>query len=163
MAIAYLSQGSNLGNRKKFISDSLVALSKLPSTEILDKSSIYESQAMSLDKNTTSPPYLNTIIKISTQVSAIELLAQLQEIEEKHGRKRKEKWGDRTLDIDIISFDGLIVKNSKLQLPHPHFQERNFILIPLLEIGVKQIAGIELEKLPCDRLGIKKICEAEDW
>ena len=163
MAIVYLSQGSNLGNREKFIKESFASLAKLPETSILKKSGIYESQALTPEASKQAPPYLNTILKISTTQKPSELLLQLQKIEKNFGRSRTTKWANRTLDIDIISFDDQILSSSSLTLPHPQFHLRNFVLIPLLEIGVEAIAGIKLVDLPCATEAITKIRRSDEW
>lgn len=121
--------GGNLGDRKKLIDDTRALLS---ATGTLKKaSSIYETVAWG---KLSDKEYLNQALWLETKLSPADLLHAAQTIEKKLGRFRDEKWGDRTMDIDILYYDNLVCKTEELTLPHPLIQERNFVLVPLVEI-----------------------------
>ncbi|WP_235295110.1 2-amino-4-hydroxy-6-hydroxymethyldihydropteridine diphosphokinase [Portibacter lacus] len=127
---AILHIGSNIGNRlkhlglcKKFIEDKAGNVTKT--------SAIYETEAWGLKDQKS---FLNQAFEIETELDIYELLSSCQEIEVLLHRKRDIRWGPRTIDIDIIFYDDLILKNEIIDLPHPRMHERNFVLFPLSEI-----------------------------
>lgn len=130
--IAYIGIGSNLGDRWENIQTATDETSNF--CTILSKSSIYETDPVEL-KN--QPKFLNTVIKIETNLSSKELLIKLHEIEHKLGRNRaiEAKNGPRAIDIDILFYNDEIVKSTDLEIPHPRLHERNFVLTPLREIA----------------------------
>jgi 2-amino-4-hydroxy-6-hydroxymethyldihydropteridine diphosphokinase len=99
--------------------------------KILKQSSIYETKAWGIQDQ---PDYLNQIITIQTSLSPEQLLSEFQKIEIQLGRTKNEKYGPRIIDIDILFYDNLIINTPTLTIPHSQIQNRNFILIPLLEI-----------------------------
>ena len=129
---AYLAIGSNLGNKIGNIEMTKFELEKYK-IKILKSSSGYLSDSW---PDPTMPNYINIIIKIKTSLAPLELLKICKLIELKLGRVRSVKNAPRTCDIDIIDYDKIIlnIKNSKLILPHPRMNERNFVLLPLFEI-----------------------------
>jgi len=129
--ITYLSLGSNLGDRKEYLDFALEEIKKLSDTEIVKTSAVHETKAWG---KTEQPDFLNMAAAVSTKLSPENLLLALQKIEHKAGRKREEKWGPRTLDIDILLYGDITYHSSILTLPHPHMFERNFVMIPLREI-----------------------------
>ncbi|MDN3588895.1 2-amino-4-hydroxy-6-hydroxymethyldihydropteridine diphosphokinase [Pedobacter aquatilis] len=129
---AYLLLGGNLGDRKKNLEDAIEHLGKEVG-EILLKSSIYETAAWG---KTDQPAFLNQAISISTKLTALEVLEKALSIEEKLGRIRKEKWGERLIDIDLILFGSEVINiEGKLQIPHPQMANRKFVMLPLAEIA----------------------------
>jgi 2-amino-4-hydroxy-6-hydroxymethyldihydropteridine diphosphokinase len=129
--IAYLLTGSNLGDRF----DNLINAKKQINEHtgiVLAASGYYETAAWGKEDQ---PDFLNQALKISTALSPIDLLHNLLDIEKSLGRKRNEKWGSRTIDIDILMFDNIALDSPELCLPHKHMHERNFTLIPLMEIA----------------------------
>ena len=132
--IAYLAIGSNLGNKEKNI---CLAKYKLQNHQIklVKSSSNYETLSWPNKKN---PKFINTVVKISTNLSPLKLMKKCIEIEVELGRKKTKKNDPRTCDIDIIDYDQKVLKitnNQKLTIPHPEMHKRNFVLIPLFEIS----------------------------
>jgi len=131
--IAFLSIGSNLGNKKKNIESVKFKLKK-NNIKIIKSSKNYETLSWPNKKN---PKFLNTVLKIKTQLSPKDLMKKCLHIEKELGRIRNKKNEPRTCDIDIIDYDKKIIKNTKNQAlitPHPKMHKRNFVLLPLFEI-----------------------------
>ena len=131
MNTAYLGTGGNEGHTESFLEyaeNHLLALGH----KILSKSKIYETSAWG---NHDQPNFLNRVIKIETSKSPEELLADCLFIEKSLGRERKDKWGPRKIDIDILFFNAEIIRREELTIPHPFIQERKFVLVPLNEIA----------------------------
>ena len=129
----YLSLGSNLGNRKSTIQNAYRHIRKFAS---IDKySRFYENEAVGFESATL---FLNTVICIRTELSPLHLLNRIQEIEKQLGRHREpnqKNYTSRTIDIDIIDYQGQIIAKKNLQIPHPKLKERFFVLEPLQEIN----------------------------
>ena len=132
---AVLSLGSNLGDRESTLRQAVADISALPQVVVLAASGLVETAAVKLDGiDTDAPAYLNAVVTVRTSLTPEELLSALGAIEQKHGRVRDVRWGDRTLDIDIVDFGGLRVDTDRLTLPHPRAAERGFVLVPWLEL-----------------------------
>ncbi|MBK0382406.1 2-amino-4-hydroxy-6-hydroxymethyldihydropteridine diphosphokinase [Pedobacter sp. SD-b] len=131
MCKVYLLLGGNLGNRENNISLALKHLQKLVGKAI-QMSSIYETEAWGVNDQ---PHFLNIAVAIETNLKPLELLAQTQKIENLLGREREAKWGARTMDIDILFYDGMVIQTEKLTVPHPFIAQRNFVLTPLNQIA----------------------------
>ena len=99
---------------------------------ILQKSSLYQTAAWGL---TDQADFLNQVVLLESSLTPNEILAEIQAIEKALGRERLVTWGPRTLDLDILFIDQELIQESDLQIPHPHIQDRKFILIPLHEIA----------------------------
>ena len=127
----FLSLGGNLGNREQNLKTSMQLINEKVG-RIIIQSSFYETAAWCL---TDQPSFLNCVIKIKSQFAPNELLNQLLSIEKRLGRERKIKWGSRVIDIDILSYNNEIINDDDLKIPHPFLHERNFVLIPFLEIA----------------------------
>ncbi len=132
MTLVYLALGSNLDNPEKHLQTALEELSALSGAHIKAVSSIYQSPAVGPGEQ---PDYLNAVLRLSTTMSASQLLEATQAIESKHGRERKVRWGARTLDIDILLYGSEEIHTPGLQVPHPRMSQRNFVLYPLAEIA----------------------------
>lgn len=131
MTDVYLSLGTNLGDRVAYLKKAVAKISSLEGLNLVKESKIYETTPWGkLDQ----PNFLNICLKISTSLESGDLLKNLQKIELDLGRERKERWGPRTIDIDILLFGDIISQDPNLILPHPRMKERAFVLIPLLEI-----------------------------
>lgn len=131
MHITYLLLGSNLGNRMKYIASAISEIeAKLGS--IGRRSSLY--QTASWGKH-DQPDFLNQVIELKTSLEPKDLLSGILGIESDLGRKRIEKWGSRTIDIDILIYDDQIVNEPELIIPHPYLAFRRFCLMPLCEIA----------------------------
>lgn len=129
---AYLSLGSNMGDRSFLLDESCRRLKEHPQVDILKKSSIYVTKPWGV---TDQPDFWNLALEIETGLSPLELLDICQKIEHELGRVRIVRWGPRTIDIDILSYDNKEWKNERLILPHPRMEEREFVLAPLREIA----------------------------
>jgi 2-amino-4-hydroxy-6-hydroxymethyldihydropteridine diphosphokinase len=127
----FLLLGSNLGNRQHFLQEA-IKLIELHVAPVLKISSIYETQSWG---KTDAPDYLNQVIVIETNISAREVLQKILAIELILGRRREEKWGSRTIDIDILFYGTEIVNEEGLHVPHPELHKRRFTLEPLAEIA----------------------------
>lgn len=126
-----LGLGSNLGCRLAQLRNAACHLQELPETVIGPRSMIYESLAI----GPPQPSYLNAAIRLRTTLSPLQMLEHAQKIERICGRRRKERWGPRTLDIDILWVRGGPITHSRLQIPHPHLRQRAFALAPLLDVA----------------------------
>jgi 2-amino-4-hydroxy-6-hydroxymethyldihydropteridine diphosphokinase len=130
--IAYIGLGSNMDDPQGQIHTALVNIQSQEQISIQSCSHLYASAPMGPQNQAD---YINGIIKITTSLTPIELLDILQDIEKQHGRKRVgERWGPRTLDLDIIIFNNLSMDNDRLTLPHYGMAQREFVMVPLFEI-----------------------------
>jgi len=128
----YISLGSNLEQPLQQITSALKALDNLPYSNLIKCSPFYRSKPLGLQEQ---PDYLNAVVAMDTLLSADKLLDYTQNIEFKQGRVRKEqRWGSRTLDIDIILYGNYIINSERLVVPHYGLKEREFILYPLADI-----------------------------
>lgn len=130
---AYIAFGSNLGDRHAHL---LGARERLCTTAGIDcraASSLYESQPSGGPGG--QGLYLNAVVAIDTILAPLALLQLLQTIEQEHGRVRSERWSERTLDLDLLLYDDLILQTGTLTLPHPRLHERAFVLLPCAEIA----------------------------
>lgn len=128
---AVLALGGNLGDRKKTINSAIKHIKALEGVVVVKKSPLFESFAATADgPDEKAPRYLNGVIQIETTLKPGVLLTRLREIETNHGRVRLERWGSRTLDIDIITYGQEIKVGKKLTLPHPRAYERAFVMVP---------------------------------
>lgn len=127
----HLLLGSNLGNRKEIL-DKAIELIIQKIGIIISQSKDYETKPWGV---TDQPDFLNLAITIHTKLKPLEILEQTQVIENQLGRVRKEKWGARLIDIDLIFYGNEIIDEPNLKVPHPLMQERDFALIPLAEIA----------------------------
>lgn len=129
---AYVGLGSNLDHPIDHVDRALGELERLPSTRCTARSALYRSDPMG---PADQPEYINAVAALETGLSALALLAELQRIETAHGRVRDgTRWGPRTLDLDLLLYDGQIIDTPQLQVPHPGLHERPFVLYPLAEI-----------------------------
>lgn len=131
MTKAYLLLGSNEGDRLGLMQDGMEQISKTCG-KIVGQSRMYETAAWGLEEQ---PDFLNMAIIIDTPLQPIELLKAIHDIEQNLGRQRTLKWGQRTLDIDILFFGQHIINIPELTIPHPSVQLRRFALVPLNEIA----------------------------
>lgn len=128
---AVLAIGGNLGKRRKTIRSALKALAVTPGIKNVVCSPLVESSAVTVDGlDETKPQFLNGVVQIQTTLKPKELLEEIHRIETQHGRIRLERWGSRTLDIDIITYGDLLKAGKELTIPHPRAYERAFVLVP---------------------------------
>lgn len=130
MHIAYLLVGGNLGDRLENLETARRKIRALGT--ILEESALYETAAWGKEDQ---PAFLNQALKISTTLSAQDLLTSLLEIEKELGRSRMEKYGPRLIDIDILFFDDAVINEAGLHVPHPQLQHRRFALVCLNEVA----------------------------
>ena len=129
---AYIGFGSNLGNRRENCRNALEALAELPECSLLKTSSFYETAPMGLVEQ---PLFINGVALLESVDDAHWLLRQMLAIEVALGRIRTLKWGPRSIDLDLLFFDDLIIDSPGLSVPHPFLHERRFVLEPLNEIA----------------------------
>lgn len=157
--LAYISLGGNVGNTQEIFQEALKEVEKRIGN-ILQQSSLYQTAAWG---NTEQNDFLNQVVWIESALEANQLLDSLLTIELLFGRERKEPWGPRTLDLDLLFFNQEIIQTDHLMVPHPRIKERKFILVPLNEIAVDYIdpqTGKTIEAIlqDCsDDLAVKKI------
>lgn len=137
---AFLSLGSNLGDRLVCLREALHHLERHAAIDVEKISSVYETDPVGF---TDQPLFLNIAVRIRTTLSPIELLHVCQSIEDYFQRERSVRWGPRTLDIDLLTYDEMILNTAELTLPHPRMHEREFVLIPLHELETGEIGGSE--------------------
>lgn len=128
---AILAIGGNLGKRRKTIRSALKALAVTPGIKKVICSPLVESAAVTeagVDED--RPKFLNGVVQIQTTLKPKELLEQLHRIETQHGRIRLERWGSRTLDIDIIKYADVLKSDKELTIPHPRAFQRAFVMVP---------------------------------
>ncbi len=135
MSRAVVAFGANLGDREGTIAAATRRLADTPGVRVVAVSPVYETAAVKLDGvDETAPRYLNGVLVIETELEPHALLDVLQRIELEHGRTRETRWGDRTLDLDLIDVDGIELADDRLVLPHPRAWERAFVLQPWLDV-----------------------------
>ncbi|HEV7230722.1 MAG TPA: 2-amino-4-hydroxy-6-hydroxymethyldihydropteridine diphosphokinase [Bacteroidia bacterium] len=127
----YLSLGSNSGDRKRMLREAVFYI-EAEAGRVLKKSGVYETEPWG---NTMQPLFLNQVIEISTELEAYALLDTLLSIEKRLGRERgKQRWQQRTIDIDILFIEQSVLSEGRLLIPHPELHKRKFVLSPLNEI-----------------------------
>ncbi len=132
MNVAYLSIGSNIGDRLSYLKEAVRILNADDDISVSAVSSIYETAPVGF---TEQADFLNIVCRIETKLDASSLLAVCQDIEKELGRVREVRWGPRTVDLDILLYNNENIEMKNLTIPHPRMQERAFVLIPLLEIA----------------------------
>ncbi|MDE1189563.1 MAG: 2-amino-4-hydroxy-6-hydroxymethyldihydropteridine diphosphokinase [Pantoea sp.] len=133
MTRVYLALGSNLADPLHQVDAALAALDAIPQTRRVATSSLYRTPPYGPPDQ---PDYLNAVVALETGLSAESLLDQTQRIELEHGRVRKaERWGPRTLDLDILLFGDAVINTPRLTVPHYDMHNRAFMLLPLLELA----------------------------
>ncbi|MFP3466453.1 2-amino-4-hydroxy-6-hydroxymethyldihydropteridine diphosphokinase [Leifsonia sp. SIMBA_070] len=133
---AVLAFGSNLGDRAATIRAAVAALNEEPGIDVRAVSRLYETPALKpagIDEE--APAYLNAVALVRTLLEPLGLLGVVNAVEDDLGRVREERWGDRTIDIDIVDFDGIMSDDDpRIVLPHPRVHERAFVLVPWLDV-----------------------------
>lgn len=129
---AVLALGSNLGDRLGMLQAALDALGKMPGVQVVAVSGVYETAPVGGPPG--QDPYLNAVILVDTTLLASVLLERCLAVEGALGRHRTERWGPRTLDIDVITYDDQVSADEALTLPHPRAYERAFVLVPWLSV-----------------------------
>ncbi|RZO21082.1 MAG: 2-amino-4-hydroxy-6-hydroxymethyldihydropteridine diphosphokinase [SAR92 clade bacterium] len=162
MKTVYIGLGSNLsgsmGDPQKQMQTALEKISDHPEIHQLNTSSFYRTSPVGPQDQ---PDFINAVAQAKTSLTPLALLDYLQQIENEHGRERKEYWGARTLDLDILIFGQQSIHNTRLIIPHPRIEERAFVLVPLLEVkpNFSSASGKSITDLlaKCSDQGIVKL------
>lgn len=152
MTRAVIALGANLGDREETLAAAVADLGAIDGIIVIAESPLVSTVAVTeAGPDETHPAYLNGVVIVDTDISAHTLLAMLHDIELRHGRVRAERWGDRTLDLDLIVY-GDLIENGNLVVPHPRAHERRFVLDPWLAVDpdavipgrgfVRDLAGV---------------------
>ncbi len=162
MVTIYIGIGSNLNDPVQQVNQAITELAQITNSEMLKCSSLYRSMPMG---PVNQADYINAVCALNTQLEPIALLDKLQGIEQQHGRVRSgERWGPRTLDLDILLFGEKIISSERLIIPHPGLDQRSFVLYPLYEIAPHlDVPGCGLLKTlidGCDQTGLERIHSA---
>lgn len=137
MARAVVSLGSNIGDRAAHLKRAVELLSVLPETKLVKASGIIETEPVDVPEEFSGMRFLNQAAVFETDLSPREFSDRMHAIEEDMGRVRLVRNGPRTIDIDLIDFGGVEMNDPDLILPHPRAKERDFVLVPLAELGVE--------------------------
>jgi 2-amino-4-hydroxy-6-hydroxymethyldihydropteridine diphosphokinase len=159
MAEALLALGGNLGDVRATLARAIAMLCERSDIRLLARSSDYLTPPWGVEDQ---PPFVNLCVAVDTTLTPQTLLARAQAVERAFGRDRahEQRWGPRTLDIDILAYDDLVLNEPDLTLPHPRLNERAFVLLPLAEIArARIIAGVRVDDALArlDITGIKKL------
>lgn len=151
---AVVALGANLGDRSATLESALTAIGRLPLVDEVRASAAVESVAVKPDgPDAESPAYLNAVALVTTRLAPSVLLSYLHAIELRHGRERRERWGDRTLDLDLIAYGDVVSRDAALTLPHPRAAERDFVLVPWLSVDPDaELPGVGRVDALLDRL-----------
>lgn len=128
---AFIGIGSNLGEREATVRAALEQLSQLPETTLLRVSSLYDSEPVGPEDQ---PDFVNAVAQLDTALTARQLLWNLALIEKRLGRVRSQRWGPRTIDLDLLFFGDQVIDDDDLRVPHPEITRRAFVLAPLAEL-----------------------------
>ncbi|MCK8476353.1 2-amino-4-hydroxy-6-hydroxymethyldihydropteridine diphosphokinase [Microbacterium aurugineum] len=134
--VAVVALGANLGDRHETIRAAAERIARLPLVSDVRLSRLFETVALRLDgPDPDAPGYVNAVALVTTRLAPEILLGMLHAIEDENGRERRERWGDRTLDLDLIAYGDIVSDDPRLQLPHPRAGERLFVLEPWLDVA----------------------------
>lgn len=153
MAQVYLGLGSNIENPQAQLNTLLDELTHHPDIDLVTCSSFYRTMPMGPQDQ---PPFINAVCEVNTDLSPLDLLAAIKTLEAEHSRIKTRHWGPRTLDIDILLYDDVQLKHPELTIPHPGMMNRDFVLIPLIEIA-PQLHAWQNRIDDCERYTINKI------
>lgn len=152
MAIAYLGLGSNIGDRVENLNSAITKLSEVPGIQVTKISSRYETKPYG---KTDQPDFMNMAIEVDTNLTPLDLLETVLDVEHELGRVRTEVWGPRNIDIDVLLYEELELQLSDLKVPHPEMHLRSFVIDPLNEIAPKK-------EHPTLKMTVEKIKEQLD-
>jgi 2-amino-4-hydroxy-6-hydroxymethyldihydropteridine diphosphokinase len=150
---AFISIGSNLGERFENIREALEGISVDPAVETIRKSSLYETRPWG---RADQPLFINAVVEVETSLKPVDLLGFLKRLEAEMGRPPsppsigKDRWGPRVIDMDIVFYGDMVVREEGLTIPHPHAHERDFVMVPLEEIApgfVHPVLGKKISEL----------------
>lgn len=147
--VAYISLGSNLGDRTTYLNKAIQSIREHPRLTLSRLSHFYETEPITLNGESHNA-YINACAQIKTTFNEVRLFRELEKIEAQHGRTREYRWAPRTLDLDLLFFDGEIFRSKSLIIPHPEAHRRRFVLEPLAEIApnlIHPVKGVSISKL----------------
>jgi 2-amino-4-hydroxy-6-hydroxymethyldihydropteridine diphosphokinase len=142
---AFVAIGSNLGDRLAHLQAAVDGLAATSGIAVVAVSSVYETDPVGPDQ----PDYLNAVVALDLSLSAHELLRVGQGLETAAARVRGERWGPRTLDVDVLLVDDEVIEDPDLTIPHPRMAERGFVLVPLADVAPEAVVRLGLD--PADR------------
>lgn len=137
---AFLGLGTNLGDRRRYLVDAVEAI-----PDLVAVSAVYETEPVG---GPEQDAFLNIVVELATALDPYELLELCRQLERAAGRERRVRWGPRTLDVDVLWIEGIHMRDPELTVPHPRMYQRNFVVVPLLEIA-PDLSG-ELDDLGYD-------------
>nr|WP_245533979.1 2-amino-4-hydroxy-6-hydroxymethyldihydropteridine diphosphokinase [Effusibacillus pohliae] len=143
---AFLGLGSNLGDRERYLADAICSLQQ-KGIRMLAQSPVYETKAVGY---VDQPDFLNMVVRVQTELPPHELLRLMLAVERQCGRRRDVKWGPRTLDLDLLFYDNLVLDGCDLAVPHPRLEERAFVLLPLCDLApdwVHPVSGLTVREM----------------
>ena len=156
--VTYIGLGSNLGDSRQIL---IEAVQKLATLGTVKTSKLYQSPPMGPQDQ---PNYLNAVVQLSTNLAPLALLDELQRFEQESGRVRLRHWGERTLDLDLLIYAEEKIQHERLTVPHVGVMERDFVLIPLLDLDPNlHIDGIALKQLPVVQQPTLSVLDAGNW
>ncbi|GLS83146.1 2-amino-4-hydroxy-6-hydroxymethyldihydropteridine diphosphokinase [Paraferrimonas haliotis] len=132
MQRCFIGLGANLEQPIQQLQQALQALAKIPRSQLVTCSQMYHSKPMG---SVAQPDYVNAVAELSTDLEPLELLDAMQAIENQQGRVREQRWGPRTLDLDLLLYGQQVIELPRLTVPHYGLQQRRFVLQPLVEIA----------------------------
>ena len=153
MTKSFVGLGSNLGDRERTLRRAVEEIGFLPGTEVVRVSSFYRTDPVG---DTEQPEYLNAVAELRTELPPPGLLWNLQRIESRLGRGKRNRSGPRPVDLDLLFYDGLVLSIPGLDLPHPRFAERSFVLVPMVELDPGWLdprSGLRMDELLRERPG----------
>ena len=127
----YIGLGSNIEQPRLQIKNAITALAELPGTMVINDSGYFKSKPMGPEDQ---PDYVNAVVEIETTMSAIDLLEHCQKIEQQQGRIKRRRWGERSIDLDILLYADELIETDVLAVPHPGICQRDFVYMPLLKL-----------------------------
>jgi 2-amino-4-hydroxy-6-hydroxymethyldihydropteridine diphosphokinase len=156
--VTYIGLGSNLGDSRQIL---LEAVQKLATLGTVKTSKLYQSPPMGPQDQ---PNYLNAVVQLETDLAPLLLLDELQRFEQESGRVRLRRWGERTLDLDLLVYGQEHIQNERLTVPHVGLLERDFVVIPLLDLDANiQIKAQRLKDLPVVQHPSLSVLDDETW
>ncbi|MGE5618216.1 MAG: 2-amino-4-hydroxy-6-hydroxymethyldihydropteridine diphosphokinase [Sphingomonadaceae bacterium] len=143
---AYLSLGSNVGDRLAHLRQAVDLLSATPGISVQRVAGVYETEPVGVEDQ---PWFLNTVVEVSTELAPRDLLSAVKAVERSVGRTPTFRWGPREIDVDIVLYEGVEVSDGDLTVPHPRMRERLFVLLPLRELcpSWRDAEGVGIDEL----------------
>ena len=158
MTVTYIGLGSNLGDSRQILAE---AVQKLASLGQVKTSHLYQSPPMGPQDQ---PNYFNAVVQLITDLAPLDLLDRLQAFEQEAGRVRLRRWGERTLDLDLLIYGDEQIQNERLTVPHVGVLERDFVLVPLLDIDANlQLNGNTLKDLDIVKQSTLTVFDRTNW